>query len=487
MAASELIQLQSKGAFGNTSVIECTPVLQQTFQHLVPWQDMVLTTDESDVGYVTHSNARVRVNSGATGSCSLQTKQRVDYHAGQGTRVKFTAVFSSDTVANASDKHYMGVGDLDNGLFVGYTWDATAGAPAFSFIHRSAGSDTVYKQSEWKKSTPFSTFDPTKGNVYRIQYAWLGFGPLVLSIQHPITHTFTQVHSIDYPSTSTEVSMRVPSLPIFLIATRSSSGSNMTIDTPSINAAIEGKDIPLGRSFGFASTTEHSSNLSANTNVALITMRNDVDVEAPFGGAASKTTNTIRVRLSQVSVSLRGTGSDKMAIVCLHRNMDLGSISGWARADPSSTCSVVSHHASVVDANLDLLSGTVASTTATSITLNESALGDMDADNASSCWVLNVPFVSGQTDTGQSWPVVTKTNDTTVTVPRMGVQPAAGRTVNFYNGRRMWVSSVSEGSLNIDLGTKNLYLNPGETITVVVRPTTGSIRATAALTWNEYS
>lgn len=406
--------------------------------------------------------------------------------------VKFTAVFSAATVANADDRHYIGVGDANNGLFVGYSWDADASSAVFSFIHRSGGTDTVIKQADWDVAAPFATFDPTKGNVYRIQYAWLGFGPLVLSIQNPVTRRFVLAHTIKYPSTSTEVSLRVPSLPICLECKRSSAGSDIVIHTPSMGAAIEGKDVLLGRSFGFASTTEHGDTLAKNTNTVLLSVRNRATLDAPFGGAVSAVDNTLRVRLKTLAVALRGSGADKMAVVMLYRNLDFGAraevdAAQWSHVHSSSTCSVQSLHDAAVTVDLGHVMGTIDSTTASSVTLTSGALSDMTSSLASTSWVTHVPFVSGESDTGQSWPVVSKTSDTTVTLPLMPTVPNDGRSIMFHNGVCILSSVMSEGAINLNLTPANLFLNPGESVTVVIRPTTANIRAIAALTWNEYS
>lgn len=391
--------------------------------------------------------------------------------------------------SNAADRHQIGLGDDSNGLFIGYVWDS--GAPAFAFIHRNDGTDTTILQTAWDKSDPFgsgNTFDPTLGNVYRIQFAWLGFGPLVLSILSPITGEFVKVHTIQYPNTTTVVSMRIPSLPIRVECTRGGTSTDMTIGVPSIAGSIEGKDRLLGRSFGAASTTEHSANLSKDSNVVLLGVRNESTLESPFGGAASKVSNSLRVRLKQLSVALRGSGADKMAVVHLYRNLDFGAsaLSGWTKPDPSSACYVQSFHSSVVGANTGSVSGTIASRTATSVTLDASDLSNMHSSLATS-WIMNVPFVADTAESGMTWPVKTKTDDTAVTVPRMSTLPDVGSSVTFFNGVCILTAVMSEGAVSLNLTDENLFLNPGETVTVVIRPTTANIRAIAALTWNEYS
>lgn len=55
--------------------------------------------------------------------------------------------------------------------------------------------------------------DITRGNVYQIEFQWLGFGAITFSVEDPNTGEFIKFHQIKYANNNTNVSTDIPSFP----------------------------------------------------------------------------------------------------------------------------------------------------------------------------------------------------------------------------------------------------------------------------------
>ena len=94
-------------------------------------------------------------------------------------------------------------------------------ASAFSDILSGASStDTWVAQTAWNidkmdgTGPSGQTLDVTKGNVYKIQYQWLGFGHIVFSIENSSNGILQEVHRIRYANLNTVSTINNPSLPV---------------------------------------------------------------------------------------------------------------------------------------------------------------------------------------------------------------------------------------------------------------------------------
>lgn len=98
--------------------------------------------------------------------------------------------------------------------------------------------------------------DPTKGNVFKIAFQYLGFGAITFYIEQNETEAIIPVHRIKYPNTNTKPSMRDPSLRIGIgIDTYNGflNGTSATIETASCASFLQGvfKPSPIYRSYGY--------------------------------------------------------------------------------------------------------------------------------------------------------------------------------------------------------------------------------------------
>lgn len=118
--------------------------------------------------------------------------------------------------------------------------------------------------------TIFEGFDPTKGNVYQIQYQYLGFGAIRFAIENPKTGIFETCHTIEYSNANILPSVTNPNFRFGWACQNRGNTTNLTVKGASAGAFLEGLGVP----------TEDSRGLSVNvtgvgaTETTLLTMRN---------------------------------------------------------------------------------------------------------------------------------------------------------------------------------------------------------------------
>ena len=162
----------------------------------------------------------------------------------------------------------------------------TAVGTAGSFAETLAGvasTDTWIAQSSWNgdkcDGTGASSFvlDKTKGNVFQIGVAWLGFGPVTFSIMQPSVAgnnaSWAVVHTINNPNTRTTPHTSQPSYPFTMAAYSAGSTTNVSLSVGSIAGFIEG----VKRLTGPRLTYFNAAGVTSSTSVyvPIFTFRND--------------------------------------------------------------------------------------------------------------------------------------------------------------------------------------------------------------------
>lgn len=263
-------------AFGNLSTASLLPRIQLQFPYNINTDEVSTTVTGS--GTVTHSApfAVLSTTAAINSSASFSSKNNLHYKTGEGGLCLFTAVFTTGVSNNIQE---VGLGDSVNALLFGYN------GTTFSINRRSNSVDNYVAQSSWNKDkmdgtgSSGVTLDPTKGNVYRIQYQWLGFGVLNFYIESPVTGKFILVHSIQYANQNTVTSLLNPSIPLYAKVANTSNSSNITIQIPSMAAFVEGTLIDLGL---INSISNAKSGVTTELNI--LTIKNN----ATFGGISNK-------------------------------------------------------------------------------------------------------------------------------------------------------------------------------------------------------
>lgn len=239
-------------AFGDWDVAQPTPKVQLQFVYGVNQYDILTVLTGS--GTVTSRSPFAVVQSGAAtnSTAQLNSDQTIPYRTGQGSVFLFTAIFSAGVSGNIQ---IAGAGGTVNGLVFGYN------GTAFSIAVRSGGVFTfLVDQNSWN-GDPLDgtgpsgmTLDPTRGNVYKIQMQWLGFGNINYFVQNPMTGQFIKVHTIQYANTSTVTSLLQPSMPLLVGSYNTTNNTNISIQCPSMCGYCEGLVNDLGNIFSFNAT-----------------------------------------------------------------------------------------------------------------------------------------------------------------------------------------------------------------------------------------
>lgn len=238
-----------------------------------------------------------------------------------------TVVFLADSVGNKAG-----------------TFSVTPGASGLTgtFAETLAGSstaDTFIPQSSWNgdpcDGTGESGFllDKTKGNVFQIGVAWLGFGPVTFSILQPSIDgnnaNWVVVHTINNPNTRTSVHSNQPSYPFTAAAYSSGSTTNVSVSVGSFAGFTEGMKRLTGPRMTYFNTAAVTSSTSAYTPI--FSVRNDY--------VYATRANQAIVNLLSVAGSANGNANSATLFILI-RNATLTGPASWA-AWSTTSCTYV--------------------------------------------------------------------------------------------------------------------------------------------------
>jgi len=123
------------------------------------------------------------------------------------------------------------------------------------------------------------TLDPTKLNVYQINFRWLGVGEMRFAVENPLTGDMMPVHHIHYSNRHNTVHLDNPSLKIGYVAANldGNIGAGVTVSGASMMGAIEGiintTTLPLA-----AFRTKSGGMNSTGVKYHLLTVKGDLIV-----------------------------------------------------------------------------------------------------------------------------------------------------------------------------------------------------------------
>lgn len=309
-------------AFGNLATTSITPVLQLQFPYNINTD--LATTSVTGSGSVTHSVPFAVCSTTATTSSSaaLRSKDSLHYGPGQGGLCMFTAIF---TLGRADSVQEIGLGDETNALLFTYN------GSSFAINRRSNGSDNYINQSSWNVDIMDGTgpsrmvLDPTKGNVYKIQYQWLGFGAINFFIENQATGKFQLVHTIKYTNQYTTTTILNPSMPYRMYVANTSNNTNIVLKSGSCGLFVEGN-----RTDNNIINSIYNSKSSITTRLNII----DIKVNTTFNSITNRKT----VKLRKICIA---NTSNSNGIFYLTLNPTLGGSPSYT--DINTNTSVVSY------------------------------------------------------------------------------------------------------------------------------------------------
>jgi hypothetical protein len=207
---------------------------------------------------------------------------------------------------------------------------ASDGDGAGSFAESVAGNpvtDTFVNQADWNidpmdgEGPSGMTLDPSKGNVYQVEYQYLGYGQILYSIEDFRDGQPTPVHRIQYVNSNVSPSLTQPILKIgWFAASVGSSGTNLECYGGSAGAFVEGKITP------FRNPQAHGNTKTGITTAltSVISFR----VRAVFNNII----NVTETKPLLASVAVDGTKPAQIAVII---NPTLGGEPNWQYHDES--------------------------------------------------------------------------------------------------------------------------------------------------------
>jgi len=316
-----------RSAFGEVEVVEPTPVVQADFIYNVN-ADVVDSTVTGS-GTVTQADSMVvlQTTAATSSSAKVETKRYLKYRPGQGCHVRGTALF---TTGVANSEQLFGAGDSVDGLFFGFN------GTSFGIMTRNDSVDTWVAQVDWNGDKMDGTggasnptgqnLDPTKGNVYQINFQWLGFGLIEFAIEDATTGRFVPVHQVRYANANTVPSLLNPSFPILWSVENTTNNTNITVKGASCVGEIEGKIEYLGPTNAIGNSKAGVTTTLTN----IITIRNKSTYQT--------ITNRTPINLLKYSISVDG---NKPAEFQLIKNTTLGGTPSYT--DISTNTSVIDY------------------------------------------------------------------------------------------------------------------------------------------------
>ncbi|HDZ13690.1 MAG TPA: hypothetical protein ENH60_02170, partial [Pricia sp.] len=226
-------------AFGGLLVDQKEPQVQIAFNYNINSRQASTTVVGSGTATFSDGLAVLNTTTGANSTSTMESLNVIKYNAGTGAEMEGTAIFTECTAGTTQE---FGIGDNEDGIFFGCR------DTDFGTIIRRSGSETFTATSSWTGDEmdgfgeSGQTIDITKGNVYKIDFQYLGFGAIRYFIEESETGHFILVHTEAYANQNTETSIRQPILPIRMSVTNGGTSNAITIKTGSWAGFSQGKD-----------------------------------------------------------------------------------------------------------------------------------------------------------------------------------------------------------------------------------------------------
>lgn len=308
-------------AFGDLRVAQLFPQTGWNFAYNVN-SDMVNSSYSGSASILQSGGMGVLQTGTTSGSWSyIETIDVLRYVTGVGGLMRFTAIFTPEA---GGGKQVIGYGDDNDGFFFGFNGNS------FGILRRRGGVETWVAQSSWNVDKMDGTgssgviLDTSKGNVYAIQFQWLGYGAIAFGMENPSTGELIIVHRIEYANANNLPSIFNPSLPLSAKIHNSGTDTNIMLETPSAIGFQEGE---TNHALEITNSYAASNSITANTEAAIFSIRDVTSFQSK--------TNRVRVKTAFVSYGAEGTKDVTFRLI---KNVNL---SGEAWTPISSGTSVV--------------------------------------------------------------------------------------------------------------------------------------------------
>lgn len=235
----------------------------------------VTTASTATNDYVVTLPNTATVNVTATNNSSTT---RTAYEISQGTfpgwkasAVGATVVFVADSAGNKSGSFSLAQTGAVTPAAGTDAETLTGANPTDTWIPQASWNGDVMDGSDSTSNPSGFNLDPSKNNVYQIHVQYLGAGPLTFYVEATYEDgnqpEFVRVHTINFPNTSTSVSLSQPNFPFLAAAYSAGSTTDISVSIGSFAGFIEGQTKNLGPRVSYDVDTTVTSSTSAYTPI----------------------------------------------------------------------------------------------------------------------------------------------------------------------------------------------------------------------------
>lgn len=283
-----------------------TPTLSVQFQYGIASDFATENLANGGTATVEDSLSKLATGTNAAGSAAIQTNEYLRYIPGHEAYMFFTMALTQG-VANSHQR--VGLYDDNDGFYLGYEGE--------DFCVSRMRDGVVEEKIVIDTNEVFvgDTFDPTKGNVYKISFGYLGFACISFEIMSP-KGNWVLIHKFEYPNSENVTHITQTNLPARAEVTNTGNTTNLEFRSGSLTFGVVdggGKD-PSSRLFSASVPT--TAITAGNFHIA--TFR----VKDTFNGRE----NRIKAHLLLISVA---TELSKISSWKLLRNATITNTPTW--------------------------------------------------------------------------------------------------------------------------------------------------------------
>lgn len=316
----------SLSAFGELIVGQLHPIFQYSFEYTVDNTDLTENTTVNG-GTVTQANGLATVSSSTVTSSSarLETYAQTKYNAGLGGLARFTAMFPDGGVTGT--EQYIGLVDFP-GSSAAFKNGYAVGFDGISFgIHRFQN-DVKFSTNLADCDDPLDgsgasgmIYDPTKLNVFAINFQYLGGGAISFKIENDSTGRFVTFHKILYANLNIIPSVFNPNFHIAIHVANLATTNNVRVSSASLAYFVEGIASEI-RIHQPQNSTGIKQKTSITTERAILTIRN----KTTYAGKD----NFVDIVLERIVASIEANAANNLGSIRLVRDATLGGSPSYA-------------------------------------------------------------------------------------------------------------------------------------------------------------
>lgn len=182
-------------------------------------------------------------------------------------------------------------------------------------------------QTNYERNPTGFILDPSKGNVFRIHFQYLGFGAITFFIEQNESDTLIPVHQIKYQNNNDSPSLKNPSMNIGIgietDGSSSSSVSNAVVESASMASFLQGKFISASIYRSFANTLlsnqENGVNRLTRENPAMICGIQGLEIfeSSDSDGTINYNVNRTNIYFNTINFSINANATNTSSNIVL--------------------------------------------------------------------------------------------------------------------------------------------------------------------------